>query len=127
MTFSCSYKETRWRAEASPHFFGSINTSAQTFRLQAATGGFNLVNVNSAKCVDVSSSSTANGATLQLWDCNGTSAQAFSFNALTGGTYSLVNANSARCADVTGSSTSDGAKVLQQACTGATHQQWTVQ
>lgn len=102
-------------------------TSAQTFRLQAATGGLNLVNVNSGKCVDVSSSSTANGATLQLWDCNGTSAQAFSFNALTGGTYSVVNANSAKCADVTGSSTSDGAKVLQQACTGATNQQWTVQ
>ncbi|WP_245814904.1 RICIN domain-containing protein [Cystobacter ferrugineus] len=107
--------------------WGCNGTNAQAFRLQAATGGFNLVNVNSGKCVDVSNSSTADGATIQQWDCNNTGAQTFSLNALSSGGYTIVNANSAKCADVDASSLSDGAKVRQWSCNGGTNQQWTLQ
>jgi glucosylceramidase len=36
--------------------------------------------MNSGKCLDVSGNSTANGAKVQQWDCNGTTAQSFTFN-----------------------------------------------
>jgi hypothetical protein len=34
-----------------------------------------LVNLNSGKCLDVNANSTANGARVQQWDCNRTTAQ----------------------------------------------------
>jgi hypothetical protein len=40
---------------------------------------FTLVNMNSGKCLDVSGNSTANGAKVQQWCCNGTDAQGFTF------------------------------------------------
>jgi hypothetical protein len=107
--------------------WGCNGTNAQAFRLQAATGGFNLVNVNSGKCVDVSGSSTADGAAIQLWDCNGTSAQTFSLNDVGGGAYSIVNANSGKCADVLDVSLNDGAKVHQWSYVGGGNQQWLLQ
>ncbi|WP_224367812.1 RICIN domain-containing protein [Hyalangium versicolor] len=107
--------------------WGCNGTNAQAFRLQAVTGGFNLVNVNSSMCVDVSNSSTADGGIIQQWDCNGTNAQVFTLNALSGGGYSLVNINSSKCAEVVSAALNDGASVKQASCSSGTHQQWTLQ
>jgi hypothetical protein len=50
------------------------------FRLDPGNGGFTLrPMMSSSRCVDVSGNSTANGAMVQLWDCNGTTAHAFKF------------------------------------------------
>ena len=38
------------------------------------------VSMNSGKCLDVSGNSTANGAKVQQWACNGSTAQSFTFN-----------------------------------------------
>ena len=36
-----------------------------------------LVNPQSDRCLDVTGGSTADGTKLQIWDCNGTAAQAW--------------------------------------------------
>ncbi|MEV6842626.1 chitosanase [Actinoplanes sp. NPDC051411] len=73
------------------------------------------------KCVDVANASTANGAAIQLYDCNGSAAQQWS---LSGG--ALVNAGSGKCLDVTSASVANGAKIQQYDCNGTAAQKWTL-
>ncbi|MFI7005403.1 ricin-type beta-trefoil lectin domain protein [Streptomyces sp. NPDC050145] len=70
------------------------------------------------KCVDVQGASTANGTPVQLYDCNGTAAQQWSFSG------SQLRALG-KCLDVTGASTASGAKLQLWDCTGGGNQQWT--
>jgi GH43 family beta-xylosidase len=74
---------------------------------------FTLVNRNSGKCLDVSGASTANGAKIQIWTCNGTGAQQWRLDELGNGFHRLLNANSGRPLDVAGCGTGDGV-ILQQ-------------
>src|SRR5664279_3229079 len=55
--------------------------SNQLWRLGPGTGGnsFTLISMNSGKCLDVSGNSTLNGAKVQQRDCNGSTAQSFTF------------------------------------------------
>ena len=71
------------------------------------------------KCVDVASSSTANGTPIQLWDCNGTGAQSWSWNS-DGSVRAL-----GKCMDVTAGSTANGAKIQLYDCNGTGAQRWT--
>jgi hypothetical protein len=71
------------------------------------------------KCVDVASASSADGARVQLFDCNGTAAQSW---AVADGTVKALG----KCLDVTAASKANGAKVQLYACNGTTAQQWTV-
>jgi hypothetical protein len=87
-------------------------------------GQYEIVNANSGKCVDVSAASTANGANIQLWTCNGTGAQRFRVNDVGGGFKEIINTNSSRCLDVSAQSTATGANVVQWDCWGGTNQQW---
>ncbi|MFF3451739.1 lectin [Streptomyces sp. NPDC002667] len=70
------------------------------------------------KCLDVAGGSSANGTAVQLYDCNGTTAQSW-----TVGTDGSVRALG-KCLDVTSGSTSDGAKVQLYDCNGSGAQQW---
>jgi endoglucanase len=45
--------------------------------VSVGTGLYKLVNVASGRCLDVPAASAANGVQLQIYDCNGTSAQSF--------------------------------------------------
>ncbi|MEU1745388.1 glycosyl hydrolase family 18 protein [Micromonospora arida] len=73
------------------------------------------------KCVDVASASTANGAAVQLWGCNGTNAQ----------TWTVAGDSTLRalgkCADITSGSTANGAKVQLWDCNGSGAQVWQAQ
>ncbi|MEW2145740.1 glycosyl hydrolase family 18 protein [Micromonospora vinacea] len=73
------------------------------------------------KCVDVASASTANGAAIQLWGCNGTTAQ----------TWTVASDSTLRalgkCADITSGSTANGAKVQLWDCNGSGAQVWQAQ
>jgi chitosanase len=73
------------------------------------------------KCVDVAGAGTANGTAVQLYDCNGSTAQQWS---LSGG--ALVNAGSGKCLDVTSASTANGAKVQLYDCNSTGAQKWTL-
>ncbi|WP_440081382.1 ricin-type beta-trefoil lectin domain protein [Streptosporangium sp. LJ11] len=71
------------------------------------------------KCVDVAAASTANGTPIQLYDCNGTTAQQWTLG--TDGTVRALG----KCLDVTAASTADGAQIQLYDCNGTTAQRWT--
>ncbi len=73
------------------------------------------------KCVDVAGASTANGAAVQLYACNGTNAQRWTV--ATDGTLRALG----KCADVTGASTANGTKVQLWDCNGTGAQAWQAQ
>ncbi|WP_432169187.1 RICIN domain-containing protein [Streptomyces sp. 1222.5] len=72
------------------------------------------------KCVDVAGANPANGTPVQLYDCNGTGAQAW-----TAGSDGTLRALG-KCLDVTGNGTADGSTVQLWDCTGGPNQKWTV-
>ncbi|MET7739430.1 ricin-type beta-trefoil lectin domain protein [Streptomyces sp. NPDC005385] len=72
------------------------------------------------KCLDVASASSANGAAVQLYDCNGTAAQQW-----TVGSDGTVRALG-KCLDVTGNSTANGARLQLWDCGGGANQKWAV-
>lgn len=70
------------------------------------------------KCLDVAGASNADGTAVQLYDCNGTTAQRWTVKA-----DASVQALG-KCLDVSGGSTADGAKVQLYDCNGTGAQQW---
>ncbi|MFJ8915412.1 ricin-type beta-trefoil lectin domain protein [Amycolatopsis sp. NPDC102389] len=70
------------------------------------------------KCVDVAGADSANGTAVQLYDCNGSGAQRWSFQA--DGTVRALG----KCLDVTGMSTADGARLQLWDCAGGPNQRW---
>ena len=71
------------------------------------------------KCVDVAAAGSANGTAVQLYDCNGTSAQSW--------TVGSDNSLSAlgKCMDVTSAGTANGSQVQLYDCNGTNAQKWT--
>ncbi|WP_405538886.1 glycoside hydrolase family 19 protein [Streptomyces sp. NBC_00075] len=72
------------------------------------------------KCVDIAGASSANGTAVQIYDCNGTSAQLWSNPG--DGTLRALG----KCLDVVEHGTADGASVQLWDCTGGANQQWVV-
>ncbi|TXR95208.1 glycosyl hydrolase [Streptomyces sp. col6] len=70
------------------------------------------------KCVDVAGASSANGAAVQLYDCNGTDAQRW-----TAGGDSTLKALG-KCLDITAAGTANGTKVQLYDCNGSGAQVW---
>ena len=73
------------------------------------------------KCVDVAATNSANGAAVQLYDCNGTNAQKWSYSS-----GRLINTGSGRCLDATGQSSADATRLQIWDCTGNANQSWTL-
>ena len=92
--------------------YGLLPASAATAGAIKGLGG---------KCVDVAAASSANGAKIQLYDCNGTNAQTWSV----GNTDNSIKALG-KCMDVTAASTANGAKIQLYDCNGSAAQKWTV-
>ncbi|MFG2938968.1 ricin-type beta-trefoil lectin domain protein [Streptomyces sp. NPDC048282] len=70
------------------------------------------------KCLDVAGGSSTNGTAVQLYDCNGSTAQQWTVQS--DGTVRALG----KCLDVTSGSTADGAKVQLYDCNGTGAQQW---
>jgi len=79
-----------------------------------------LVSAASGKCLDAGGGMKREGTPLQLWQCNGTEAQAFAFRALGGGQLGVVHAGSGLCVDVT--ARGNDAQLRLGRCTGAPSQ-----
>lgn len=92
----------------------SIDTSAT----------YTIVGVQSGKCVEVAGGSTASGANLQIFTCNGVTQQQFRAEAMDSGFYRIRNVKSNLCLDVSGASTADGARLVQSTCGTGGSQQW---
>jgi len=72
------------------------------------------------KCVDVASASSANGTAIQLYDCNGTTAQQWTI-AADGSIRAL-----GKCLDVSAAGTANGTLIQLYDCNGTGAQKWTV-
>ncbi|MEU9884909.1 family 16 glycosylhydrolase [Sphaerisporangium sp. NPDC051011] len=83
------------------------------------TGSNSRITGIGGKCVDVAGANTANGTAVQLYDCNGTGAQNWSWNG--DGSVGALG----KCLDVTGGSTAGGTKVQLYDCNGTGAQKWT--
>jgi hypothetical protein len=92
-----------------------------------ATGAVTLTARHSGKCVDVVSASTADGAELAQYSCNGGSNQRWEFQSLGNGYYQLIAQHSGKCLDVDAASTANSARIIQWTCNGGQNQQWQVQ
>jgi hypothetical protein len=72
------------------------------------------------QCLDVDAAGTANGTTVDLYDCNGTGAQVWQPQS----NGALLNPASGKCLDDSGWSTSPGTQAQIWSCTGAANQSW---
>jgi hypothetical protein len=80
-----------------------------------------VVGAQSGRCVDVSNSSTANGAQAQIWDCGAGANQRWTH---TSGRQLTVYGN--KCLDAYGQGTGNGTQVVIWDCNGQANQQWSV-
>ncbi|MEV6932312.1 ricin-type beta-trefoil lectin domain protein [Dactylosporangium sp. NPDC051485] len=71
-----------------------------------------------SKCVDVAGASSANGTKIQLYTCNGSTAQQWTVG--TDGTLRALG----KCLDVAAASSANGTKVQLYDCNGTAAQQW---
>ncbi len=102
-------------------FFQPINPILANFGLRLKTtgggSGREIVSSLNGRCIDVPGASFVDGARLQMWDCNGTVAQRWTF---TGG---MVQAGG-KCMDVAGASTANGTAIQLVGCNGNQAQQF---
>ncbi|MDX2851489.1 ricin-type beta-trefoil lectin domain protein [Streptomyces sp. PA03-3a] len=82
------------------------------------TGSTGQITGLGGKCVDVAAASSANGTAVQMYDCNGTTAQQW-----TVGTDGTVRALG-KCMDLTAAGTANGTKVQLYDCNGTGAQVW---
>ncbi|WP_406387324.1 glycosyl hydrolase family 95 catalytic domain-containing protein [Streptomyces sp. NBC_00887] len=78
-----------------------------------------IVGVASSKCVDVPAANSQDGNDLQLYTCNGTAAQKWTFSAPSGEIRAL-----GKCMDVEAARTDDGTPVQLYTCNGTAAQKW---
>jgi Ricin-type beta-trefoil lectin domain-like len=89
------------------------------------SGYHRLVIGNDSLCLDVFGNTTAAGAAIDQWTCNGQSNQQFQFVPVSGGNGELQAQNSGDDVAVSGNSTAQGtADIVQQAVSGAANSLW---
>ncbi|WP_240360327.1 S1 family peptidase [Pyxidicoccus caerfyrddinensis] len=103
-------------------FFQPINPILNTYRLTLRTtgggsSGASFISRWNGKCIDVPNSNFSDGVPLQMWDCNNTSAQKWTF---INGTLQAGG----KCMDVAGASTAGGTTIQLANCNGNAAQQF---
>jgi streptogrisin C len=102
-------------------FYQPVNPILSTYGLTLKTtgggGAREIVSNYNGKCIDVPGSNFVDGALLQMWNCNGTGAQKWTF---TGGTVQAGG----KCMDVAWGSTANGAAIQLANCSGHPAQQF---
>ncbi len=73
---------------------------------------------NTSDCVDDNADSSANGAKVQMWACNGGASQ--NWTIASNGTIGI----NGKCLDITGAGTANGTLAELWACNGGGNQQW---
>ncbi|MDR3037266.1 MAG: RICIN domain-containing protein [Coriobacteriales bacterium] len=99
-----------------------------TVKAQLIPNGTYIIRTSDAlsktKAIDIQGASTANGAKVQIWESNNTSAQRFSFTRGTDGYYTIKNINSGKVLDVAGGVATPGCVINQYAPNGTNAQKW---
>lgn len=94
---------------------GAVTVVAMSTASAASTGPITGIG---GKCIDVAAAATANGTKIQIYTCNGTTAQRITFG--DDGTLRVLG----KCLDVASASTANGAKVQLWDCNGTVAQRW---
>ncbi|MFC8432740.1 RICIN domain-containing protein [Streptomyces sp. NPDC057253] len=92
----------------------------------ATNAFYKVANKNSAKVIDVSGASAADGASVIQWKATGGQNQNWRFVPVGDGSYKIINQNSGKLLDVSGASTTDGAVIVQSSDSGGADQHWTL-
>ncbi|MEH0984425.1 ThuA domain-containing protein [Micromonospora sp. CPCC 205556] len=87
----------------------------------SGTGGTGPIKGLAGKCLDVRSSGTADGTQIQIYTCNGSTAQTWTVTP-----NSTVKALG-KCLDVSGGASADGTKIQLWTCNGSGAQNWSAQ
>jgi hypothetical protein len=86
--------------------------------------GYELVNVNSGKCLDVANAAFASGAHVNQYTCSGNSNQRWASFTGWDSNPIMVNDASGHCLDIPDGSTSSGALLQQSSCHGFSNQRF---
>lgn len=105
---------TRWQDYWSPGGLGYIGDAPLVIQVPGASG----------KCLDVAGAGKTNGTPVQIYTCNGSTAQKWQLWAAYDGGYTLRNINSGKCLEVLNGATADGTKIQIRDCGSAKAQQW---
>ncbi|MFK4102134.1 family 43 glycosylhydrolase [Streptomyces sp. NPDC019531] len=110
-------QEFTWNADGTPNFGTPValgtTLPGPSGETAATPTSYTLVNRNSGKCLDVNGGSTADGANIFQWTCNGGSNQKWRIEDLGDDTNRLVNVATGKVADVADCSGADGADIRQ--------------
>lgn len=108
------------------NIMAAAKTATQPVNGSFPAGTYTMKVVFSGKCVDINAASTAAGANVQQYACNGTGAQSFQVIDAGSGWYKILNTNSGKAIDVTSASTADGANVQQYTDNGTEAQRFSI-
>jgi glucose/arabinose dehydrogenase/PKD repeat protein len=92
-----------------------------TFTTTASSGGTGPITGLAGKCLDVRNAATADGTQIQIYGCNGTTAQTWTVTP-----NSTVKALG-KCLDVSAGGSADGTKIQLWTCNGSGAQNWSAQ
>lgn len=90
----------------------------------SANSGADLRNPKSGRCLDIAGASTADGARIQLYDCNRSKAQTWINEPQSNSR--IRGLGGTKCLDISGGVIQSGTKVQSYRCNGSSAQKWTV-
>ncbi|MFI1950914.1 family 43 glycosylhydrolase [Streptomyces xinghaiensis] len=106
-----------WNADGTPRFGTPVRLGTTlpgpSGETAATPAAYTLVNRNSGKCLDVEDGSTADGANVRQWTCNGADAQRWRIEDLGDDTSRLINVAGGKVLDTADCSAEDGAALRQ--------------
>jgi hypothetical protein len=120
-------------AASSQHRFPTLASTIRKPDFRKA-GWFQIRNESSGKCLDDTNGQTNNGNPMQMWTCNGSTNQNWTFYLIAGCVenwpceYVFYNEAAGKCLDLNGGSSANGTKVQIWSCTadGSNNNQWWV-
>lgn len=119
-----------WNADGTPNLGTPVGTgislTSPSGETAATPASYTLVNRNSGKCLDLENGSTADGANVRQWACNGNDAQKWRIEDQADDTSRLVNVAGGKVLDVADCSTAEGADLRQRSWLDNTCQQWQI-
>jgi GH43 family beta-xylosidase len=106
-----------WNADGTPNFGTPVRLGTTldgpAGETAATPTAYRIVNRNSGKCLEVAGGSSADGANIQQFTCNGGSNQRWRLEDLADDTSRIVNVATGKPADVANCGTADGADIRQ--------------